>query len=190
MMPLENPFIHESAIVDPDVRIGDGSKVWHFSHIMSGASIGVGCVLGQNVFIGSQVQVGDRCKIQNNVSVVTGVTLANDVFCGPSAVFTNVLTPRCGVSRLDEFLPTVVEEGVTIGANSTIVCGVTLGRYCFIGAGSVVTKSVTAQALVIGNPAHYAGWMCVCGERLDDELLCHRCASRYRCSDNSIQLIK
>ncbi len=173
-------FVHETAIIDPDVQIGDGTKIWHFCHILSGSQIGPNCTLGQNVMIGPDVSVGSRCKIQNNVSLYKGVILEDDVFCGPSMVFTNVRNPRSHVERKDEFLPTLVEKGATIGANATVVCGSTLGSYSFVGAGAVVTRSIPAHALVVGNPARQIGWMCSCGERLDDELTCGSCGRTYR----------
>ncbi len=170
--------VHPTAIVDDGVAIGDNTKIWHFSHVLTGSNVGSGCNIGQNVVIGPDVSVGDGCKIQNNVSVYKGVTLEDDVFCGPSMVFTNVLNPRSAVSRKDEFMNTLVRRGATIGANATIVCGHELGRYCFIGAGSVVTKDVPAHALMVGNPAKQIGWMCKCGERLSDSLTC-ACGERY-----------
>jgi UDP-2-acetamido-3-amino-2,3-dideoxy-glucuronate N-acetyltransferase len=159
-------FAHESACIDEGCVIGDGTKIWHFCHVMGGARIGRHCHLGQNVFVSADVVIGDNAKIQNNVSLYTGVTLEDDVFCGPSAVFTNVVTPRSHVSRRHEFLPTLVRRGATLGANCTIVCGHTIGRYAFIGAGAVVTTDVPDHALVLGSPARIAGWMCECGVRL------------------------
>ena len=152
-------MVHPTAVVDDDVTIGAGTRVWHFCHVLSDTVIGEDCVLGQNVVAGPHVRVGDRCRVQNNVSLYEGVELAEDVFCGPSCVFTNVHNPRAFVSRKSEFLKTRVKQGATIGANATIVCGVTLGAYCFIGAGSVVTRDVPAHALVYGNPAKQHGWM-------------------------------
>lgn len=161
-------FVHESAVIDEPVSIGKGTKIWHFCHVMSGAEIGEGCVLGQNVYVDSDVRIGNNVRIQNNVSVYKKVTLEDNVFCGPSAVFTNVLNPRAEISReLDEYLPTLVKEGATIGANATVVCGHTIGRYAFVGAGAVVTKDVPDYTMVYGNSAHIAGWMCECGEKLD-----------------------
>ena len=160
-------FAHESAYIDEGCRIGDGTKIWHFSHVMSGATIGARCAIGQNVFVGSQVVIGDNCKIQNNVSIYDNVTLDNDVFCGPSMVFTNVYNPRSHVPRRDEYRDTRVKQGATLGANCTIVCGVTIGEYAFVGAGAVVNRDVKPFALVAGVPARHIGWMSEHGERLD-----------------------
>jgi UDP-2-acetamido-3-amino-2,3-dideoxy-glucuronate N-acetyltransferase len=159
-------FAHESCYIDDGSVIGDDTKIWHFSHVMSGARIGARCNIGQNVVISPAVIVGDNVKIQNNVSVYTGVTLENDVFCGPSVVFTNVFNPRSHISRKDEYRPTRVKRGASLGANATIVCGHTVGSYAFVGAGSVVTKDVPDYALVLGNPGRIAGWMCRCGVKL------------------------
>jgi UDP-2-acetamido-3-amino-2,3-dideoxy-glucuronate N-acetyltransferase len=173
-------FVHESAVVDANVEIGRGSKIWHFSHILSGSKLGAKCNIGQNVVIGPNVTIGNGCKIQNNVSIYEGVTLEDDVFCGPSMVFTNVVNPRVHVVRKNEFKPTRVGKGVTIGANATIVCGHHLGRYSFIGAGAVVTKDVSEHALMIGNPARRVGWMCSCGEKLPENLTCHACGANQQ----------
>ena len=159
-------FAHESAYVDAGSVIGEGTRIWHFSHVMAGARIGTGCNIGQNVVISPDVTIGDNVKIQNNVSVYTGVILEDDVFCGPSMVFTNVATPRSHVSRKHEYQATVVMRGATLGANCTIVCGHKVGRYAFVGAGAVVTRDVPDYGLVLGNPARLAGWMCMCGIRL------------------------
>lgn len=161
-------FAHESAYVDQPCEIGEGTKIWHFCHVMKNAKLGRGCILGQNVLIASDVVVGDNCKIQNNVSLYTGVTLEDDVFCGPSCVFTNVINPRSQIVRRDEYLPTYVKRGATIGANSTIVCGATLGRYSFIGAGAVVRGDVPDYALMLGVPAVQKGWMGRHGYRLQE----------------------
>ena len=182
--------IHETAIIDDGAVIGDGSKVWHFAHVLPGTHLGEGCVLGQNVMVGPDVTVGDGCKIQNNVSIYKGVTLERDVFCGPSCVFTNVLTPRAFVNRKDEFAPTLVKQGVSIGANATIVCGVTIGRYAMIGAGAVVTRDVPDFALVIGTPARFAGWVGRSGERLGDDLVCTRTGERYQNDGDGLTLIE
>jgi len=173
-------MIHETAVVDDGVEIGEGTKVWHFAHIITGSTIGKDCTIGQNVMIGPDVDIGDGCKIQNNVSVYKGVTLEDNVFCGPSLVFTNVLNPRADVDRKDEFDKTLVRTGATLGANATIVCGVTLGAYCFVAAGAVVTKDVEPHALVVGVPARKIGWVSHAGERLDDTLVCPRTGRRYR----------
>ena len=159
-------MIHPSAIVDAGSVIGEDTKVWHFSHICSKAKIGARCVLGQNVFVADHVIIGNNVKIQNNVSVYEGVVLEDDVFCGPSMVFTNVINPRSGVNRRSEYMKTLVKRGATIGANATIVCGVTIGEFAFIGAGAVVTKDVPNFALMVGNPARMIGWMGEHGERL------------------------
>ncbi len=179
-------FAHESCYVDDGCVIGAGTKIWHFTHVMSGARIGRGCNIGQNVVISPGVVVGDNVKIQNNVSVYTGVELEDDVFCGPSMVFTNVVNPRSHVSRKDEYRRTLVRRGASLGANSTIVCGHIVGRYAFIGAGAVVTRDVPDYALVLGNPARIAGWMCQCGVKLatgakaPDAVACSACGTRYR----------
>lgn len=173
-------FVHDTALVDNNVSIGDGSKIWHFSHILSKTTLGKNCIIGQNVMIGPDVTVGDNCKIQNNVSLYKGVTLGDGVFCGPSCVFTNVNTPRAQVERKDEFLLTDVGNCATIGANATIVCGSKLGEYCFVGAGAVVTKDVLPHALVVGNPARQIGWVSHSGERLGTDLICPREQRKYR----------
>jgi UDP-2-acetamido-3-amino-2,3-dideoxy-glucuronate N-acetyltransferase len=171
--------VHETAVVEPGVEIGKGSKIWHFSHILKGSRLGCDCIVGQNVMIGPDVTIGDRCKVQNNVSIYKGVTLEDGVFCGPSCVFTNVNTPRAEIERKDEFLPTWVRRGVTIGANATIICGLELGEYCTIGAGAVVTKNVPAFALVAGVPARRIGWVSHTGDRLGQDLVCPRTGRRY-----------
>ena len=175
--------VHETAVVDAGAVLGEDTRVWHFCHISEGARIGARCVLGQNVFIGPGVQVGDGVKIQNNVSVYAGVTIEDAVFLGPSCVFTNVLTPRAHVERKDEFGRTRVSRGATVGANATIVCGHDIGQYALVGAGSVVTRDVSAHALVVGNPARRVGWACRCGEVLrGDGGRCERCGDRYQVS--------
>jgi UDP-2-acetamido-3-amino-2,3-dideoxy-glucuronate N-acetyltransferase len=159
-------YIHPTAIIDQGAVIGEGTKIWHFCHISATSVIGEKCVLGQNVYVADHVQIGNNVKIQNNVSLYTGVICEDDVFLGPSMVFTNVINPRSGVNRKEEYKTTLVKTGASIGANATIVCGVTLGRFCFIGAGAVVTHNVPDYALVVGNPAHQTGWMSEAGEKL------------------------
>ena len=179
---MPKPVIHESAYVDDGASIGDGTKVWHFCHVMGGAVIGQRCSLGQNVVVMNGVRIGNNVKIQNNVSIYEGVELEDDVFCGPSMVFTNVINPRSHISRKNEYKSTLVRRGTSIGANATIVCGVTLGEYSFIGAGAVVTGDVPAYALMIGVPAKQAGWICQCGERLAERNpeRCGVCGTKYR----------
>lgn len=173
--------IHESAYVDDGAVIGPGTRIWHFCHVMPGAVIGARCNLGQNVVVMGGARLGDNVKVQNNVSIYEGVELEDDVFCGPSMVFTNVVNPRSHVSRRNEYQRTLVRRGATIGANATIVCGVTLGTYAFIGAGAVVTRDVPDYALMMGMPARRVGWMCACGIRLPDEGegVCGSCGTRY-----------
>ena len=168
-------FIHESSYIDKDVTIGPGTKIWHYSHVMSGATIGPGCVIGKYVEIGPGVTIGHGCNIQNNVSIFKGVILEDQVFCGPSVVFTNVFNPRAFIRRMDELRPTLVKKGATLGANCTIICGVTIGRYAMIGAGSVVTRDVPDHALVLGNPARQTGWVCKCGNKAEKGLVCDVC---------------
>jgi UDP-2-acetamido-3-amino-2,3-dideoxy-glucuronate N-acetyltransferase len=189
---------HPSAVIDPDCEIGEGTRIWHFSHIMGGSRLGRHCNLGQNVVISPGVRIGDNVKIQNNVSVYTGVELEDDVFCGPSMVFTNVINPRSHINRKHEYRRTLVCKGASIGANSTIVCGVTLGKYCFIGAGAVITKDVPDYALMVGVPARQAGWVCYCGARLPQgtksRIQCSDCGRSYTlegntCRDISDQLL-
>lgn len=189
-MNMHPPFVHESSYVDDGVELGDGTKIWHFSHILSGTRIGRGCAIGQNVMIGPDVTLGDNCKIQNNVSLYKGVELEDGVFCGPSCVFTNVLNPRAEVERKDEFRPTRVRRGATIGANATIVCGNDLGEYCMIGAGAVVTKDVPAYALMVGVPARQAGWVSRAGEILDETLVCPRTGERFAEENGILRLLK
>jgi UDP-2-acetamido-3-amino-2,3-dideoxy-glucuronate N-acetyltransferase len=175
------PFIHESAYVDEGARIGAGTRIWHFCHVLGGAVIGERCSLGQNVVVMNGTRIGNNVKIQNNVSIYEGVELEDDVFCGPSMVFTNVVNPRSHVSRRNEYQRTLVRRGATIGANATIVCGVTLGDFAFVGAGAVVTKDVLPYALMAGVPARRIGWMCQCGERLPDagNGRCAACGTEY-----------
>ena len=177
-------FQHDTACIDPGCQIGGGTKVWHFSHIMAGARVGRNCTLGQNVFVDRKVVVGDGCRIQNNVSLYTGVILEDRVFCGPSAVFTNVINPRAFIERKHEFRTTLVREGATLGANCTIVCGVTVGAYALIGAGAVATRDVTPYALMLGVPARRIGWVCRCGVALPDaSLACPECGAGYRLNE-------
>ena len=190
-----NYWSHESAIIDDGATLGEGTKVWHFSHVCSGATIGEGCSLGQNVFIGNRVVIGSHCKIQNNVSVYDNVTLEDDVFCGPSMVFTNVYNPRAAIIRKEEYRTTLVHQGATLGANCTVVCGVTIGRYAFIGAGAVVNKDVPGYALMVGVPARQIGWMSEYGEQLDlplngqEEAICPYTKQRYRLNGNQLEQI-
>ncbi len=187
---MSAPLIHETAVVDEGARVGGGTRVWHFTHVSSGSTIGERCVIGQNVFIGSGVDIGDGVKIQNNVSVYAGVTIAADVFLGPSCVFTNVLTPRAHIERKDQYAPTSVGRGVTVGANATIVCGHALGDYALIGAGSVVTKDVPAHAVMVGNPARRTAWACRCGEVLPEDSVCARCGDEYEVTENGCRWVK
>ncbi len=173
-------FIHSTAAIDERVAIGPGTKIWHFSHILSDTKIGQDCSIGQNVVIGPDVTVGDKCKIQNNVSVYKGVTLSDEVFCGPSMVFTNVINPRSAIRRMSEIKPTLVKKGATLGANSTIICGHTIGSYAFVAAGAVVTKDVLDHALMAGNPARQMGWICQCGNKLNAKHQCPACGNKYK----------
>lgn len=185
-------FAHESSYVDDGCRIGDGTKIWHFCHIMTGASIGERCNIGQNVVVSSGVVIGNNVKIQNNVSLYTGVILEDDVFCGPSIVFTNVVNPRSHVVRRHEYQHTLVRRGASLGANSTILCGHTIGQFAFIGAGAVVTRDVPDFALVVGNPGRVVGWMCSCGVKLasganpPSRALCAACGSVYLVDDGRL----
>ncbi len=189
MSATAKSFVHESAIVDPGATIGDGSKVWHFSHISAGAKIGRGCSFGQNVFVGNNVLIGDNVKVQNNVSIYDTVTLEDDVFCGPSMVFTNVINPRAAVSRKDEYRRTLVKRGATLGANCSIVCGHLIGEFAFVAAGAVVTRDIPPYALMMGVPARQVGWVSRAGERLDfpksarGEAKCPRTGERYLLRD-------
>lgn len=186
-------FVHESSYVDEGCEIGAGTKIWHFSHVMSGARIGERCNIGQNVVVSPDVTIGSNVKIQNNVSLYTGVVLEDDVFCGPSMVFTNVVNPRSHVSRKDEFRTTVVGRGASLGANCTVVCGHDVGRYAFVGAGAVVTKRVPDYALVVGNPARISGWMCACGVKLAGgstppaSATCGACGTGYETADAGLR---
>ena len=184
---------HDTAIVDAGARLGAGTKVWHFSHVCGGAQIGDGCSLGQNVFVGNDVVIGHRAKIQNNVSIYDAVRLEDDVFCGPSMVFTNVYNPRAAVARKAEYKPTVIRQGATLGANCTIVCGSTVGRFAFVGAGSVVNRDVPDYALVVGVPARRIGWMSEHGERLElpargeGEATCPATGQKYRLQGQTVR---
>lgn len=195
MTPDKLYFAHASAIVDDTAQVGDGARIWHFCHVMPGASIGARCILGQNVMVGPNVRVGDGCKIQNNVSIYTGVTLEQEVFCGPSCVFTNVYNPRAFVERKSRFDATLVKRGATIGANATIVCGNTIGRYALIGAGAVVTADVPDYALIVGVPGRRRGWACKCGVPLKAradaaELVCKECGNTYLERDGALSPLK
>ena len=182
---MSAPVIHPSAYVDDGAVVGDGTRIWHFCHVNPGAVIGAGCSLGQNVVVMGGTRIGNNVKIQNNVSIYEGVELEDDVFCGPSMVFTNVVNPRSHVSRKHEYRRTLVQRGASIGANATVVCGATLGAYCFIGAGAVVTKDVLPYALMAGVPARRIGWMCQCGEKLPagESPTCAGCGAGYRIVD-------
>jgi UDP-2-acetamido-3-amino-2,3-dideoxy-glucuronate N-acetyltransferase len=191
-----NYFVHESSYIDEPCEIGEGTGIWHFSHVMKNAKIGKNCKIGQNVVIGPDVLIGNNVKIQNNVSVYPGVTLEDDVFCGPSMVFTNVFNPRSAVPRNTEadFLKTLVKRGASIGANATVVCGNTIGQYAFIGAGSVVTKDVPDFALVYGNPARQHGWVCYCGVGLgklqgNASVQCPECQRQYQLKNDVLSLL-
>lgn len=176
-------FAHQTAVIDPNCSIGEGTKIWHFSHIMSDCIIGIQCSIGQNVVISPEVRIGNRVKIQNNVSVYTGVICEDDVFLGPSCVFTNVINPRSAIIRKNEYLTTLVQKGATIGANATIVCGITIGRYAFVGAGAVVIKDIPDYALVVGNPSRQTGWMSEYGHKLkfneEGKALCFESKEEY-----------
>jgi UDP-2-acetamido-3-amino-2,3-dideoxy-glucuronate N-acetyltransferase len=187
-------FVHETSFIDKGCIIGKGTKIWHFSHVMSDCSIGENCNLGQNVVISPEVKLGNNVKVQNNVSIYTGVICEDDVFLGPSMVFTNVINPRSAVARKDQYKATLVEKGATIGANATIICGTRIGPYAFIGAGAVVTKDVAPYELVIGNPARHAGWMSEYGHRLNFNLdgiaVCPESKIQYRLENNQVIKIK
>lgn len=180
---------HESAYVDEGAEVGAGTRIWHFSHVMAGARIGRRCSLGQNVNVGGRAVLGDGVKVQNNISIYDDVIIEDEVFCGPSMVFTNVINPRAFIERKQEYKRTMVKRGASIGANATVVCGVTLGEYCFVGAGSVVTKDMPAYALVYGSPARQHGWVCRCGVKLDAALTCPECGKQYRKNDEGIEVV-
>ena len=182
---MDNYFVHESSYIDENVEIGNGTKIWFFCHIQSNATIGKDCNIGQNVNIANNVKIGNNCKIQNNVSVYEGVDIEDDVFCGPSMVFTNDLTPRASIRR--EYKKTILRKGCSIGANATIVCGNEVGEYAMVAAGSVVTRNVKPHALVMGVPAKQTGWVCECGDILDDYLHCKSCKKRYELVKDGIR---
>lgn len=183
-------FVHPTSIIDDNVQIGEGTKIWHFSHVQSGARIGKNCSFGQNVNVSNNVLVGDGCKVQNNVSLYEGVELGDYVFCGPSCVFTNDLTPRAKYPKGHAgYKKTVVEEGASIGANATIVCGHNIGKWALIGAGAVVTSNVPSHALMLGIPARRAGWACECGELLPEELICSKCGRKYKQVESGLEEI-
>jgi len=187
-----NYFVHSTAVVDEPAEIGENTQIWHFSHVMSGARIGKNCIIGQNVFISRGAILGDNIKVQNNVSIYDGVVLEDDVFCGPSMVFTNVFNPRSFISRKKEFRQTLVKRGATIGANSTIICGNTIGQYAFIGASSVVTKDVPDYGLVYGNPSRVNGWVCQCAVEItfrSGKAICKACGKRYKKDRAGVRLI-
>lgn len=192
MTDKPNYYVNEFAVVDNNVEIGEGTKVWHFTHIQSGSKIGKKCVFGQNVNVGNNVTIGNYCKVQNNVSIYEGVTLEDYVFCGPSMVFTNILDPRCKYPQVGAqfYIKTLVKEGASIGANATIVCGHTLGKHCMIGAGSVVTKDIPDYALVIGNPGRVAGWVSEAGKKLEFDqegiAFCEKSNRKYKLENNKV----
>jgi UDP-2-acetamido-3-amino-2,3-dideoxy-glucuronate N-acetyltransferase len=186
--PTTSYFVHDTSVVDENVSIGKGTRIWHFSHVLSGSKIGENCNIGQNVVIGPDAIIGNKCKIQNNVSVYKGVTLEDGIFCGPSMVFTNIYNPRAEIGKMDQVRPTLIKKGATLGANCTIVCGHTIGSYAFIGAGAVVTKDVPDHALMAGNPAKQIGYMCICGEKLNDDLQCQACHKKFSNTDKGLSL--
>ncbi len=189
-------FVHESSYIDDDVLIGEGTKIWHFCHVQKGARIGKNCILGQNVNVGNNVVIGNCCKIQNNVSVYEGVVLEDYVFCGPSMVFTNILNPRCKYPQVGSkyYKKTLVKEGASLGANCTIVCGITIGKHAFVGAGAVVTRDVPDYALVVGNPARIVGWMSEAGEKLGFDstgiAICDKSKKKYKLENNQVREIE
>lgn len=186
-------FVHPTAIVDEPAEIGEKTQIWHFCHVMSGARIGAHCTIGQNVFIGKGAVLGNNIKVQNNVSIFDGVVLEDDVFCGPSMVFTNVFNPRSFISRKKEFRKTLVRKGATIGANATVVCGYTIGQYAFIGAGAVVTRDVPDYALIVGNPGKVKGWVCQCAVSItfqSGRAVCQACGKKYKKEDDGVRLVE
>ncbi len=196
-MSVKKYYVHPSSIIDEPVEIGENTKIWHFCHVMPGAKIGKDCSFGQNVFVGSRVVIGNNVKVQNNISIYDNVFIEDDVFCGPSMVFTNVVNPRSHISRKHEYMDTHVRRGASIGANATVVCGATLGEYCFVGAGAVVSKDVPPYALVVGVPARVIGWMCHCGIRLklpaatEDSVqtVCPNCGSQYELTTSGLNVL-
>lgn len=184
-------FVYPTSCIDENVEIGKGTRIWHFSHILGGSRIGKGCIIGQNVMIGPNVKIGSHCKIQNNVSIYEGITLEDGVFCGPSCVFTNVYNPRAFVERKKEYRPTLVKKGATIGANATIICGITIGAYSFVGAGAVVKKDISSHAIVVGVPARQIGWACKCGVTLrfggKKLAVCDYCKNKYKLGKSGIK---
>ncbi len=187
--------VHKPAIIDEDAIIGEGSRIWHFAHVCGGATIGMNCTIGQNVFVGNKAKIADNCKVQNNVSIYDNVTLEEDVFCGPSMVFTNVYNPRAQIERKDEYRNTLIKRGATLGANCTIICGVTIGEYAFVGAGALANKDVKPYALVVGVPAKQIGWISEFGEKLDlplngqHEVICPNTQQKYRLDGNRLTAI-
>lgn len=188
-------FVHESSYIDEEVTIGSGTKIWHFCHVLKNSFIGQNCVLGQNVMVGPNVKIGNNVKLQNNISVYDGVEIEDDVFCGPSMVFTNVVNPRSFIERKNEFRKTLIKKGASLGANCTIVCGITVGRYAFVGAGAVVVTDVPDYALVLGVPATIKGWMCKCGITLQkvipgQKIKCNSCGNTYQLMNDHLRVIK
>ncbi len=194
MNQRRNYFVHPTAVIDEPCEVGEGTKIWHFTHVMSGAKIGKHCVIGQNCFIGKRAVIGNHVHIQNNVSVYDLVTLEDYVFCGPSCVFTNDINPRSKYPKGGRWIPTLVKEGASIGANATILCGITIGKHAFIGAGAVVTREVPDYAIVVGVPAKITGWMCECGEKLyfkdNKEAVCKRCGRKYKKEGEKVWEVK
>ena len=187
---MKSFFAHETSVIDSDCKIGDGTSIWHFSHIMSNCTIGENCNLGQNVVISPEVVLGNNVKVQNNVSIYTGVICEDDVFLGPSMVFTNIINPRSAIKRKDQYLKTLVKKGASIGANATIVCGITIGEYAFVGAGAVVLKEVLPYALVVGNPSKQIGWISEYGHRLEfnefGHAVCSESKEKYQLKNNTV----